>query len=290
MTPSSEQPADALPYPSFDLDFLSPYLPTSSRAHSVPYPHVTLTYASSLDAKISVAPGIQTVLSGRESKLMTHHLRSRHDAILVGVGTAVADDPGLNCRLFGAGGYGAVETDAWQPRPIIVDPSARWSVSPDCRVLRTVREGKGKAPWVVVASDVQPRKEELALLKEQGGDYLAVDRMANGRLSWEAIFSALPARGIGSVMVEGGGSVLRELLNHAHNHLLDSVIVTMAPTFLGSQGVSLSPQPRRNQEGKFENVLSLKNVRWQPLGQDVVLCGGLNAESERHMPRLQESE
>src|SRR5947207_2217592 len=62
-------------------------------------PHVTLTYAASLDSSISLSPGTQTHLSGHLSKAMTHYLRSRHSAILIGVGTAAVDDPGLNCRL-----------------------------------------------------------------------------------------------------------------------------------------------------------------------------------------------
>lgn len=274
------QPADSLPFPSYDLTFLSPYLPAPSASS----PHVTLTYASSLDAKISLSPGTQTVLSGPESKLMTHYLRSRHDAILIGVGTALSDDPGLNCRLVGAAGYGAAaaaEPGVWQPRPIVIDPSGRWRIHHNSRVLRMAREGKGRAPWIVIASGVQPGQEALASVKEHGGEYIAVDRMEDGRLSWEAILSALVGKGIGSVMVEGGGSVIRELLDPAYNYLLTSVIVTMAPTVLGDEGVTVSPQPRRDGEGKLVNVLSLKDVRWQPLGQDVVMCGGLNGESKR---------
>lgn len=59
-------------------------------------PHVTLTYAQSLDAKIAGQDGKQLILSGKESMVMTHWMRTLHDAIMVGVGTAVNDDPQLN--------------------------------------------------------------------------------------------------------------------------------------------------------------------------------------------------
>lgn len=107
---------DALYYSNTDRDFLNPYLPPPlqtpdsyepvSTTRASPYPHVTLTYAQSLDGAIAAAPGTQTALSGAESKAMTHYLRSQHDGILVGVGTVLADNPSLNCRLEGVGGYG----------------------------------------------------------------------------------------------------------------------------------------------------------------------------------------
>lgn len=107
---------DTLYYPDDARGFLQPYLPPPlpspdsyepvSVTTASPYPHVTLTYAQSLDGAIAAAPGVQTALSGPESKAMTHYLRSQHDGILVGIGTAMADNPSLNCRLDGVGGYG----------------------------------------------------------------------------------------------------------------------------------------------------------------------------------------
>ncbi|KAJ5090423.1 hypothetical protein N7532_009107 [Penicillium argentinense] len=136
-------PPDMLPFPQFSLDFLHPYLPSHSDRRE--FPHVTLSYASSMDSKVSLRAGMQTVLSGPEAKLMTHYLRSRHDAILIGVGTVLADNPGLNCRLEGSGGFGGLGR-MWQPRPVVIDPMGRWPLHPECRMLRTAVEGKGKAP------------------------------------------------------------------------------------------------------------------------------------------------
>ncbi|PGH13695.1 hypothetical protein AJ80_06200 [Polytolypa hystricis UAMH7299] len=264
-------PSDVLPYPNYPLHFLEPYLPKHDEKRQ--FPHVTLTYASSMDAKISLMPGAQTVLSGPESKLMTHYLRSRHDAILIGVGTALADDPGLNCRLEGAGGYGGLGR-MWQPRPVIIDPTGRWPAHPESRLIKTAYEGKGKAPWVVVSPGANIYPNKLMVLKGHGGDFLRiVEYNQSWRLRWEAIFRALASEGIQSVMIEGGATVISELLNPEYTDFIDSLIVTVAPTYLGRAGLGVSPDPKVDETGKPRAPLTPREVRWQPLGQDVVMCG-----------------
>lgn len=269
-------PPDTLLFPQFDLQFLEPYLPVQDDKRETP--HVTLSYASSMDSKISLEPGMQTVLSGPEAKLMTHYLRSRHDAILVGVGTVLADNPGLNCRLEGAGGFGGLGR-MWQPRPVIVDPTGRWPINPDCRMLRTAVEGKGKAPWVVVSPGAQIHPQQLMMLKGYGGDYLRlVEYNQDWRLRWEAILRALASEGVKSVMIEGGGTVLSELLNPEYTNFVDSMIVTVAPTYLGRGGVGVSPDSKRDEEGKPNAALNPRDVTWRPLGQNVIMCGKIRPD------------
>ena len=261
----------ALPFPNYSLEFLDQYLPQDQGYRK--YPHVTLTYASSMDAKISLMPGVQTHLSCHETKLMTHYLRSRHDAVLIGLRTALADDPGLNCRLDGAGGYGGLGR-MWQPRPVIIDPTGKWPCDPESRILKTAKEGKGKAPWVVVSPGAVVPPDKLTLLKSYGGDFLRiVDYNAFWRLRWEAILSALAAEGIRSVMIEGGGTVISELLNPEYTDFIDSLVVTVVPTFLGRRGVGVAPDPKYDETGKPRTAMAPRDVRWQPLGQDVVMCG-----------------
>lgn len=264
-------PSDTLQFPQFPLEFLEPYLPNHDEKRQIP--HVTLSYASSMDSKISLEPGMQTVLSGPEAKLMTHYLRSRHDAILVGVGTVMADNPGLNCRLEGSGGFGGLGR-MWQPRPVIVDPTGRWPVHPDCRMLRTAVEGKGKAPWVVVSPGAQIHPQKLMVLKGHGGDFLRiVEYNQNWRLRWEVVLRALASEGIKSVMIEGGGTVLSELLNPEYTDFIDSIVVTVAPTYLGRGGVGVSPDSKRDGQGKPNAALNPRDVTWMPMGQNVIMCG-----------------
>lgn len=276
-------PSNTLRFPHEYRAALEPYLPSKNLEHDPSgqrLPHVTLTYATSMDSSLTLAPGLQTILSGHESKAMTHYLRSRHDAILIGVGTATADDPGLNCRLEGVGGFGGLGWEG-QPRPVIIDPGARWLITPEARIITTVREGKGKGPWVIIAPGFSMDPTRLEMLKFYGGKYLGLTEFdQRWRLRWEAILKALAAEGIRSVMIEGGGKVINDLLHSDHTHLIDSVIVTVAPTYLGRGGVLVSPAPKHDAAGRQQPVLRFKNVRWQPMGQDVVMCASVKEEFE----------
>ncbi|KAI4287388.1 MAG: hypothetical protein L6R35_003354 [Caloplaca aegaea] len=269
----SDLPPNTLTFPLEDRAFLEPYLPRNNATISDDgLPHITLTYATSMDSSLSLAPGIQTHLSGPHSKAMTHFLRSRHDAILVGVRTALADDPALNCRLEGAGGYGGLGWEG-QPRPVVIDPAGRWLLTPQTRVIRTVSEGKGKAPWIIMApgSVIDPNRVEM--LKYYGGKHLGLTGSDNKwRLRWEAILKALAAEGVRSVMIEGGGTVINELLSPQQSHLVSSVIVTVAPTYLGRGGVTVSPAPSQDGFGRPQPVIRFKDVRWQSFGEDAVMC------------------
>ncbi|KAI4159405.1 MAG: hypothetical protein L6R39_000383 [Caloplaca ligustica] len=267
-------PPDTLAFSEQDRPWLEPYLPPIDAVVAEDgLPHVTLTYATAMDSMLSLAPGIQTALSGPVSKAMTHYLRSRHEAILVGVGTALADDPGLNCRLEGAGGYGGLGWEG-QPRPVVIDPAGRWILTPQTRVIRTVSEGKGKAPWIIMAPGFAIDPNRVEMLRYYGGKHLGLtDHDERWRLRWEAILRALAAEGIRSVMVEGGGMVINDLLSPQHAHLVNSVIVTVAPTYLGRGGVTVSPAPKQDGFGRPQPALRFKDVRWQTFREDAVMCG-----------------
>ncbi|KAI4249208.1 MAG: hypothetical protein L6R40_000666 [Gallowayella cf. fulva] len=270
----AELPSNTLRFPEEHRPFLDPYLPQNMAPISEDgLPHVTLTYATSMDSSLSLAPGIQTILSGPHSKAMTHYLRSKHDAILVGVRTALADDPALNCRLEGAGGYGGLGWEG-QPRPVVIDPRARWLLTPQTRVIRTVSEGKGRGPWIIIAPGFAMDPNRIEMLKYYGGKYLGLtDFDKRWRLRWEAILRALAAEGIRSVMIEGGGMVVNELLRPEHSNLVSSVIVTVAPTYLGQGGVTISPALSLNADGRPQPALRFKDVTWQSFGEDAVMCG-----------------
>ncbi|KAI1618818.1 5-amino-6-uracil reductase [Exophiala viscosa] len=265
---------DTLQYPQHARGFLEQYLPDPNLAASRGRPHVTLTWASGLDGRITQVPGVPTAISGPETKAMTHYLRSCHDAILIGVTTAIADDPALNCRLANPVGYGGLPRE-YQPRPIIIDPHARLHIRPEMKILKAASEGRGKGPWVVVAPGAMLHPMAVSTLKAHGGEYLMINdyHPQSGGLNWEGVFHVLFREGIKSVMIEGGGIVLSELLKVRYAHVIDSVIMTIAPTFFGKAGVPVSPDPTFDYSGR-PIATRLKKVRWQPMGDaDVVLCG-----------------
>ncbi|KAK6518869.1 2,5-diamino-6-(ribosylamino)-4(3H)-pyrimidinone 5'-phosphate reductase [Arthrobotrys megalospora] len=262
-----------LTFPDHLSTKISPYLPPAKPSNDLP--HLTLTFATSLDSALSLAPGTQTHLSGPLSKAMTHYLRSFHSAILVGVSTAVADDPGLNCRIEGVVGNGVER----QPIPIILDPKGRWEVTDSSRVINTAKEGKGRAPFVLVASgnwqeDVLAERKKV--VERYGGGYIGVDLDDNGRFRWKDILLTLKRElGVESVMVEGGGSVINSLLeDEGSRQLVGGVIVTIAPTWLGKGGVVVSPDRKVGGDDKYTPP-RLKEVKWIPMEEDVVLCGRL---------------
>ncbi|RAH71139.1 RibD family protein, partial [Aspergillus aculeatinus CBS 121060] len=290
---------DALTFPAPDRAFLEPHLPPPPPGQSSPttdhapatLPFTTLTFATSLDSSLALSPGTRTVLSGPQSKAMTHYLRSRHDAILVGVGTAVADDPGLNCRLAGGGGYGADGLDG-QPRPIIVDPSARWRITPQAKIVEMVRRGRGRAPWVLIAEGTEVEAEQRGVLEGVGGRFISLpwgittqdfggdegegEGVGKGRreFDWRQVLEYLRREeGVRSVMIEGGAAVINSLLEPRYQDLVSSVIVTVAPTWLGRGGVVVSPPRRVGDGGVAVPASRLTGVKWYPFGEDVVLCG-----------------
>lgn len=261
--------------------FLAPYLPavfpTSSTTH--PYPFTTLTYAASLDSHLSLSPGAQTYLSGPLSKSLTHYLRSRHSAILIGVSTAVADDPGLNSRLRGVDLEG-------QPRPIIIDPDFRWEFTRDSRVLKTAREGNGKAPYIIVnASNTAAVDEDrLRWLAEAGGRVFWMPELpsepgprssssSRSRWGWDQILGFIKSEcKVDSLMIEGGGVVINSLLSSPENlKLINSVVITIAPVYLGQGGVNVSPAAQTGELGQRVSAVKFKEVQWNVLGNDVVM-------------------
>ncbi|KAI1418786.1 dihydrofolate reductase-like domain-containing protein [Xylaria sp. FL1777] len=293
-------------FPAAERQRLEPHLPPyqsssdpkttdPSQSSCSALPFVTLTFATSLDSALALGPGIRTALSGPQSKAMTHYLRSRHDAICVGVGTAIADDPGLNSRLDTAavqpsGGSkdgarnmagerrgessGNVIT-THQPRPIIIDPRLRWDFTAQSKVMRLAREGKGLAPYIVTL-EKEPPLHKREILEDAGGKFIILNAGHGDegrtedtrRLDWHVILSAVRQEGLRSIMIEGGGEVINSLLGEKANWV-DSVIVTIAPIWLGQGGVTVSP-PRTNVD---RPVARLSDTMWMPLGDDVVLCG-----------------
>lgn len=270
-------PKDTLHFPAESRPFLEPHLPPNDlgRPDGSSHPFTTVTFATSLDSQLALSPGAPTALSGPQSKAMTHYLRSRHDAILIGVGTAVADNPSLNCRIEGVGGYGGEGLDG-QPRPIIIDPTARWDFTENHKIFQLAKEGKGRAPYIITGLATPPAAKK-AILESSGGKFIKLDftttDIGEHKLKWTDVLKALSTEGLRSVMIEGGGAVINSLLLPEYFSLISSVIVTIAPTWLGKGGVVVSPQRRLDTGGKPIAAARLDHVEWHPFGEDVVLCG-----------------
>lgn len=273
---------DALDCPSSDRKVVAPYLPLGMihLAKNDPLlPFTTLTWAMSLDSCIAASAGIPAILSSRASKAMTHYLRSRYDAILVGVGTAISDDPALNCRLENT--TSLVENGgSHQPRPVILDPGCRWDFTNASKVIKAAHEGRGKGPYILTSA-IQPPYEKQKLLERCGGKYIQVPMTLENpsvAINWKDILLVLMQQGIKSVMIEGGAKVINTLLEPKSEPLVDTVIVTIAPIWLGQEGLRVSPYKLASNKAELLNPLvALQSVRWHTMQPDMVLCGQIGS-------------
>jgi 3,4-dihydroxy 2-butanone 4-phosphate synthase/GTP cyclohydrolase II len=175
-------------------------------------PLVTLTYAQSLDGSIAARAGIRTQISGDETKQFTHQLRALHSAILVGIGTVLADDPKLTARL----------ANGSNPQPIILDSHARFPHNAQLLAHPTHK------PWLVTINTTEA--EKVSLLSALGARIIALPSDPNGKVNLTNLLDWLGSEGITSLMVEGGAQVITSFLKH---HLVDQVILTIAPIFIG---------------------------------------------------------
>jgi len=178
-------------------------------------PFVILKLAASLDGRIATAGGESRWISGPEARRFVHELRNRVDAVMVGSGTALADDPALTCRLRGGR----------DPLRVVVD--GRLRLSPRARMLRQRSKAATLIATTRVASPARARR-----LTQAGAEILTVPS-TRGKVTLAALLRELAERGVVSVLVEGGGELAAAAL---HARLVDRLLVVTAPTIIGGDG------------------------------------------------------
>nr|XP_018259659.1 2,5-diamino-6-(ribosylamino)-4(3H)-pyrimidinone 5'-phosphate reductase [Kwoniella dejecticola CBS 10117]OBR81817.1 2,5-diamino-6-(ribosylamino)-4(3H)-pyrimidinone 5'-phosphate reductase [Kwoniella dejecticola CBS 10117] len=238
--------------------FLVDHLPSASA--TVERPHVTLTWAQSLDSKIAGPGGLRVILSGPESMLMTHWMRSMHDAILIGVNTLILDNPRLQANLI------PPELNLPPPQPLILDPKLRFPT--DSRILHewnTKPNQRGKTlrqPWIICGDNVPP--ERIKLVEDAGARVVPVELDQNGHIPPSSLPMILTSLNLRSVMIEGGSKVLSSFLHTPTrddgSRLVDSAVVTVAPMFIG-EGIG----------GEDVGLPKMKNVHTETMGKDAVM-------------------
>ncbi|MEQ8832899.1 MAG: bifunctional diaminohydroxyphosphoribosylaminopyrimidine deaminase/5-amino-6-(5-phosphoribosylamino)uracil reductase RibD [Miltoncostaeaceae bacterium] len=197
-------------------------------------PEVTVKMATSLDGKIATATGESRWISGPSSRALVHRWRADADAVAVGIGTALADDPSLTAR--------DIEGEVRQPVRVVFDTRAR--LPPASALVR----GAGEVPVVVLAGDDAPA-ERTSVLADAG---VRVERVAGeGSDRVLAALDALGAMGVQSLLVEGGAGLAGGLMRAGAVDRVAWFLAPMliggvgAPSALGGQGVrSLADAPR----------------------------------------------
>jgi len=201
-------------------------------------PFGVLKGAVSLDGRLATASGDSKWISSEASRRIAHRLRSESDAILVGIGTALADDPQLTCRLSGGR----------HPLRVIVDSRLRLPAS--ARMFA--------CPGRTLIACVAPApKEARSSLVAAGAEVLELPADPSGRVDLQALFAELGRRGLCSVLIEGGSEVNAAALEA---RLVDKLYVFLAPKLLGgraSPGLVGGPGAATVAEGltlRFEKV------------------------------------
>lgn len=213
-------------------------------------PLVTIAYAQSIDGSIAARPGEPTALSGPESMAMTHRLRAEHDAILVGIGTVLSDDPQLTTRLV----------EGRHPQPIVVDSRLQFPL--DARLLRGPRP-----PWIATLENCIPeRRQEL---EATGARVIPLPANAEGQVDLQALLGYLAAAGIKSLMVEGGAQVITSFVIAG---LADRVVITIAPAVLGG----LRPFAAAPETPTPASLPRLFAPQYLQLGDDIILIADLH--------------
>jgi GTP cyclohydrolase II len=227
-----------------DLDLLT--IPNDRAAQDRPF--VTLSYAQSLDGSIAARSGEQLILSGAESLMMTHRLRADHDAILVGIGTVLGDDPRLTVRL--------VEGD--NPQPIVLDSRLRFPLS--AKLLKGPN-----APWIVTGFSADSERQRT--LEAAGARVIRMPVDGYGRVDLGPFLYFLNEEGIRSLMVEGGAAVITSFLVEG---VVDRLALTIAPDLVA--GIPAVERARLNGNSSLPR---LHRPYFRQLGDDIVVISEL---------------
>jgi diaminohydroxyphosphoribosylaminopyrimidine deaminase/5-amino-6-(5-phosphoribosylamino)uracil reductase len=212
-------------------------------------PHVIFKSAMSLDGKVATPTGDSKWISGEESRRLVHHWRAEADAVCVGVGTALADDPLLTARTGEAGR---------QPRRIVFDSEARLPL--ESNLVRTAHE----APLIIVVSRVAARASTDAL-RAAGAEIITAaggsehERAQNG-------LRKLGEIGIQSILLEGGPHLAGAFLDAGE---IDELRLFIAPIALGGRSARVAFEGEGSESiSAAQRALSLTS---EPVGEDLLL-------------------
>jgi riboflavin-specific deaminase-like protein len=210
-------------------------------------PLVTVHYAQTIDGRIASRTGDSRWVSGERSLRLAHELRAAHDAILVGIGTVLADDPKLTVRL--------VPGDS--PVRVVVDSHLR--IPLDANVFADDAR-------TIVATTPLASEERAAAIRARGADVLRVKADADGRVDLRDLLARLRDDGIRSLLVEGGRGMITAVLRE---HLVDRLTVCIAPKVIG-EGIAAVGDLNID---RLCDAMTFERAGFVSVGGDVVFYG-----------------
>ena len=211
-------------------------------------PFVTMKFACSLDGKIATVAGESQWISGIESRRFTHHLRDINDAILVGVGTVLADNPSLTTRLV----------EGKNPVRVIVDSNARTPLESKIVTDKSAR--------TIIAVTANAPPDKVSALEARGVEVITASK--SERVDLEELMHALAEREITSVLVEGGGTINFSMLRA---RLVDKVYAFIAPKIIGGSDALTAVEGAGFE--KLSEAMELNDITTTILGEDILISG-----------------
>jgi diaminohydroxyphosphoribosylaminopyrimidine deaminase/5-amino-6-(5-phosphoribosylamino)uracil reductase len=216
-------------------------------------PFVSVKLASSLDGRIATAAGESRWITGPEARRFVHRLRARVDAIMVGSGTALADDPALTAR----------DGDRVIHRPVRVLLDSRLRVPVDAQLYQGAPDAR---TWVLTRRGARGAAERRA-----AGAVVLEGRLRGGRLDLAAGLRSLAQAGLTTLLVEGGGELAAALLRE---DLVDEIHWLQAPMLLGGDGRAAVGALELEQ---LSDAIVLSRIRRRKLGADLHLAARVGA-------------
>lgn len=211
-------------------------------------PFVTLKAACTLDGKIADSFGDSKWISSTASRRYVHYLRSKYDAVLIGTGTALRDNPSLTVRL----------TEGRNPKRIILDSGLKLNVN------QNLLANNPDKKLYIITSKENCGKQKIRNIQKRGINLIFVKEDKDGRLNLKSILKELAKIQVASVLVEGGGQLFSSFLKSG---LFDDLLLFMTPKILGN-GISFI----NNSESRIiKNAYKLKIRESEKIGDDLLI-------------------
>jgi diaminohydroxyphosphoribosylaminopyrimidine deaminase/5-amino-6-(5-phosphoribosylamino)uracil reductase len=226
-------------------------------------PFAVMKAGMTLDGKIATRTGQSKWITGPESRLRVHMLRDKVDAIMVGIGTVLADDPELTTRLPQGGR---------NPVRVIVDSAARTPLN-----AKVVNDGQ--APTIIAVADTAP-PEKVAALKAKGVQVVSFSENGGSRVNLADLFRYLATKDFTSILVEGGATINASALSA---NLIDKVYTFIAPKIIGGNA---APGPVGGLgPALLDDAVKLENIRAEAIGEDILICAYVQSREGRDVYR-----
>ncbi|MCD8133249.1 MAG: bifunctional diaminohydroxyphosphoribosylaminopyrimidine deaminase/5-amino-6-(5-phosphoribosylamino)uracil reductase RibD [Clostridiales bacterium] len=217
-------------------------------------PFVVMKYAMSLDGKIACATGDSKWVTGETARAHVHELRKRYSGIMVGIGTVLADDPMLNCRI----------TDGVDPIRIVCDSSLRIPIS--CQLIRTARE----IPVIVACSYTayQSERNRAKIQKLLDAGVQIIPTSGSHGVNLRELMAELGRQNIDSILLEGGGTLNSSALDE---RIVNKVYAYISPKLIGGRD---APTPVSGMGvDRISEAVQLQDMAIRSMGEDICISG-----------------